>query len=164
MNTEISPRLAFTSLIVAFILHNIEEAIFICRYPVQSPVAFIEPVNCGQFIVAVAFITAFVLITYIIAVRTNKSSLYLFISTAVSSGLVLNAIVPHITLALYTLNYTPGLITAVALNLPLGLLVLFKNRSSCESRKQFFQHIGVGLVFGYLLFAVVMGLSLFLID
>jgi len=158
MNLRLTAHTAFAALIVAFIFHNLEEAISICKYPVQSPVAFIRLATCRQFLVSVTFITSAVLVAFGIAIRTRKSRLYLFISTAIASGLVLNVFIPHILAAIYTLNYSPGLISAVALNLPLGLITLSKNKSKYESRKQFYQHIGAGLIIGYLLFAAAMGL------
>jgi hypothetical protein len=154
--SDYNSRNAFTALIAAFIFHNIEEAIFICRFPVQSPVSFIEPATCRQFLWAVSIITLIVLVLYIAAVYTKKPMVYHLISTAIASALVLNVLVPHIAVAVYSLNYTPGLLTAVLLNLPLGLFTLFKNRSLCTDRKQFYRFIGIGLVVGYLIFAVVM--------
>lgn len=109
MTLRVTTPTSFAALIVAFLFHNIEEAIFICRYPLQSPVSFIEPATCKQFVVAVTIITALVILAFSIANRTKNTDVYLFISTAIASGLVLNAIIPHIIIALYTLHYTPGL-------------------------------------------------------
>lgn len=164
MSLKYTPQSIFTILIIAFIFHNIEEAVSICSYPVQSPVSFIKPSTCSQFIVAVTIISAVILLAFAIAIRTKKPATYLLISTAIASGLVLNVLIPHLFVAFYTFNYTPGLITAVALNLPLGLLTLHKNRSTCTYRKQFYQHVGIGLVVGYLFFALVMSLVLHFIQ
>lgn len=160
MTLPLTARTAFTVLIVSFLFHNLEEAIFICNYPVQSPVSFIKQASCNQFLWAVSIITLIVIILLVTALRSNKPAFYLFVSTAIASALVLNVIVPHLLVAVYTFNYTPGLVTAVLLNLPLGLLTLFKNRPNCSNRKQFYRFIGIGLVMGYLIFAVVMGLVL----
>ena len=164
MSLKYTSQSIFISLIIAFIFHNIEEAVSICSYPVQSPFQFIKPATCNQFLSAVSIITAVVLFAFGIAIRTKKPAVYLLLSTAIASGLVLNALIPHIFVAIYTLNYTPGLITAVTLNLPLGLIVLSKNKSSCESRKQFIQYVGIGLATGYLLFASVMRLVMLFIQ
>jgi hypothetical protein len=164
MTLQFTARKAFAALFVSFLFHNIEEAISICSYPVQNPVSYIKPASCNQFLWAVSIITGIVIILFITALRTKKPTVYLFISTAIASALVLNAIVPHITVAIFTFNYTPGLITAIALNLPLGLLTLFKNKSNYKSRKQFYQHIGIGLAVGYLLFALVMSLVIHFVQ
>lgn len=164
MSLKYTSQSIFNSLIIAFIFHNIEEAFSICSYPVQSPFAFIEPATCRQFLVAASIITAAVLLAFSIAIRTKKPTVYLLISTAIASGLVLNVLIPHLLIVVYTLNYTPGLITAVTLNLPLGLIVLSKNKSVCKSTMQFINYVGIGLVTGYLLFAITMRLVLLFIQ
>lgn len=164
MSLKYTSQSIFISLIIAFIFHNIEEAVSICSYPVQSPFEFIKPATCRQFMIAVSIITVVVLFAFGIAIRTKKPAVYLLISTAIASGLVLNVLIPHLFVAIYTLNYTPGLITAITLNLPLGLIVLSKNKSDCESRKQFIQYVGIGLVIGYLLFAAIMRLVMLFIQ
>jgi len=136
MTIHLTARKAFAALIVSFLFHNIEEALSICSYPVQSPVSFIKPASCHQFLWAVSIISLIV----------------------VASGLALNALVPHIIIALYSLSYTPGLVTAVLLIFPLGLFTLFKNSPIFTSRKLFYRFIGIGLVVGYVIFAVVMSL------
>jgi hypothetical protein len=158
MTLHLTARSAFTVLIVSFLFHNLEEAIFICNYPVQSPVSFIKPASCNQFLWAVSIISLIVIILFIVAMRTEKSAVYLLISTAIASGLVLNVLIPHIGIAVYSLNYTPGLVTAVLIILPMGLLTLFKNIPIYTNRKQFYRFLVIGLIVGYLVFAVVMGL------
>jgi hypothetical protein len=158
MFTGFTSRFLFTSLIISFILHNLEEAIYICSYPVQSPVSFITPASCKQFLWAVSIITLIVVSFFIVAISTKKQSVYLIISTAIASGLVLNVLIPHIIIAVYSLNYTPGLVTALSLNLPIGLLTLVRNKPNCTDRKQFYRFMGIGLLVGYLIFAIVMGL------
>lgn len=164
MTLRITSQIAFAALIVAFIFHNIEEAISICRFPVQSPVSFIEPASCRQFLWAVSIITTIVIVLFIVAIRAKKPIVYILISTAIASALVLNVLIPHIFIAVYSLKYTPGLLTAVLLDLPLGVLTLDKNRLLCSGRKQFYRFIGIGLILGYLIFGVVMVLVSFLID
>jgi hypothetical protein len=156
MTLQFTARKAFAALIVSFLFHNIEEAVSICSYPVQNPVSFIKPASCHQFLWAVSIISLIVIAFFIVAIRTKNSTFYLLISTSIASGLVLNVLIPHIFIAVYTLKYTPGLLTAVLLNLPLGLITLFKNRSVFSNRKQFYRFIGIGLVIGYLIFVVVM--------
>lgn len=154
-------RTAFTLLVTAFIIHNIEETVFICRYPVQSPVSFIQPANCSQFLWAVSIISLSVIIAYAVAIRSKDQAIYLFISTAVSAGLFINALIPHAFLAAYTLNYTPGLISAVLLNLPLSIIVLKKNRNTVANSRRFLKYVLLGILIGYLIFAVTMGLVLY---
>jgi len=158
MTFRFTARKAFIALIVSFLFHNIEEAIYICSYPVESPVSFIKPASCNQFLWAVSIISIIVVVLFMFAMHSRQQAVYLFISTAIASGLALNAMVPHIIIALYNLSYTPGLVTAVLLIFPLGLLTLFKNRPNFTSWKQFYRCIGISLAVGYLIFALVMGL------
>ncbi|MFZ4549047.1 MAG: HXXEE domain-containing protein [Bacteroidales bacterium] len=141
-------------LTIAFIIHNVEEAVFICRYPVENLVSFIKPLSCGQFKVAVSIITVVVLSFVIIAMQTKNRDLYLFISSSISAALVLNAVVPHIVIAIYTLHYTPGLVSAVLLIVPSGLWVIGINNRIYANRKKMLKHIGSGLAIGYLIFIV----------
>jgi hypothetical protein len=124
MNLNFLSRNAFTALIAAFILHNIEEAIFICRYPVKSPFSYIQPASCRQFLLAVSILTIAGIIAYVFAMQTKKAGIYLFISTALAASFLLNVFVPHVLVAIYTMHYTPGLLSAVLFNLPLSLIVL----------------------------------------
>jgi hypothetical protein len=160
MFTGLTSRFFFTSLIISFILHNLEEAISICSYPVQSPVSFITPASCSQFLWAVSIITMAGITAYIFAMRTNKTAIYLFISTTLSVTLLFNVFVPHVLVAIYTLQYTPGLASAILLNLPLSVSTLKLNKSDYTTITKYHQHILLGLVSGYLLFALIMRLVL----
>ena len=164
MSLKYTSQSIFTTLIIAFIFHNIEEAVSICCYPVQSPVSFVESASCRQFLVAVSIITVIVLFAFAIAIRTKRPTVYLFLSTAIASGLVLNVLIPHVFIAIYTLKNTPGLITAVAFNLPLGIITLSKNKAMCSGKRQFYQYAGTGLIAVYLIFAIVMRLVLHFIP
>jgi hypothetical protein len=159
MNKTISSRSAFTALIAAFLLHNVEEAIFICRYPVENQFPFIQPASCSQFMVSVSILSAAGLAAFIIAMRSKKYPVYNFISTGLAAALLLNVLMPHLFLAIYTLHYTPGLVTAILLNLPLSLMVLIKNRPNYRSTIQFSRTILIFLILGYVLFAITMGLA-----
>jgi hypothetical protein len=159
MLLRFTSRSAFTALIAAFLLHNVEEAITICRYPVENPFPAIQPASCSQFIVAVSILSAAGLAAFIIAVRTKKYPVYNFISTGLAAALLLNVFIPHLFVAIYTLHYTPGLATAILMNLPFSLLVLIKNRPHFKNTTQFFKTIIIFLILGYLLFAISIGLA-----
>ncbi len=159
ITSGLSLQAAFTALVVAFMIHNLEEAITICRFPVENPFPFIKPASCSQFIVSVSIISAAGLIALVIALRTERQSVYNFISTGLAAVLLLNVFVPHFTVAIYTFHYTPGLVSAMFINLPLSLLVLTKNRPLYTIRKQFLRHIFIFLIIGYVFFALSMGLA-----
>jgi hypothetical protein len=154
MNPLSNSRRATLLLTTAFIIHNAEEALFICRYPVVKLVSFIKPLSCGQFLVAVSIITLVVLLAVTTAMQTKNRDLYLFITSSIAAALVLNAVVPHLIMAIYTLHYTPGLASTVLLNVPSGLWVIGINSRIYANRKKMLKHIGCGLAIGYLIFIV----------
>lgn len=149
----LSSHKIFTLLIVAFLVHNCEEAITMNGKVVESPVEAIKPLTYSQFLFAVLFLSLLVFAIYFYAMKTRNNKTYLFISTALAAGLLINTFIPHIAVALYTLNYTPGLVTAVLFILPISILLLSKNKPMFESRKQMGYQIIAGLFFAYGLFA-----------
>ena len=161
--SEFSSRKALTLLTGAFILHNTEEAVTMLFQPVESPVSFIHPPTYNQFLFAVSALTIAGIIAYLAAMRTKNIKTYLFISTAVAAALLLNVFIPHVVVALYTMKYTPGLVSAIMLNLPFSLHLLSKNKPSFQNHKQMLFYIAVGLAAGYALFALTLILARFLI-
>jgi hypothetical protein len=149
----LNSRKIFSLLILAFLVHNCEEAIMMNGRAAESPVEAIKPLAYSQFLFAVSFLSILVLAIYFFAIKTRNNKTYLFISTALAAGLLINAFIPHIAVALYTLNYTPGLATAVLFILPISILLLFKNKPMFESRRQMVYQIIVGLFIAYGLFA-----------
>lgn len=141
-------------MVAAFLGHNTEEAVSICRYPVETPFAAFKPAGCEQFIVAVSILSVAVLVAAGIALKTSKQSVYNFISTGIAASLLLNALVPHVLIAIYTLHYTPGLVSAIALILPLSLLLLVKNKPRFRSNQQFYRNIAYFMIIAYLIFAL----------
>jgi hypothetical protein len=154
-----SSRKTFILLIVAFVAHNSEEAFSMAGKVVQSPFASIKPMDYRQFLFAVSFLSFAALVACIFALKTKNGRIYLFISTAIASGLLINAFIPHIAIAIYTMQYTPGLVTAVVLNLPLSLLLLGINKSFFENRKQMTYQMISGLALVYGLFVLSVGLA-----
>ena len=154
---------AFTLLVVASLFHNSEEALTICRSMVTSPVEFFQPLSCLQFLWAVSTLSIAVLLFWIVALRTEKPAVNHFISTAIAASILFNVFIPHVVAALYTFSYTPGLITALMLNLPLSLIVLKRNQNEIGIKAKFIKYIIVGLILGYLFFASIMFLVRYLV-
>lgn len=157
--TGFTSRKAFTLLSAGFILHNTEEALTMPGQHSASPVSFLQLPTYDQFLLSVIIITIAALFAYIAAMRTHNLKTYLFISTAIAAALLFNVFVPHLAGAIITMNYSPGLITALLLNLPFSFLVLKLNKPIFTDRKQLFLFVIGGFGAGYLLFAAVMGLA-----
>ena len=157
--TGFTSRKAFTLLTAGFVLHNAEEALTMPTQLGVSPVSLLQLPTYNQFLLSVAILTIVAIFAYIAAMRTKNGKTYLFISTAIAAALLFNVFVPHLAAAILTLKYTPGLITAVLLNLPLSILLLKLNKPLFADRRQMSIYILGGFGAGYLLFAAVMGLA-----
>jgi Protein of unknown function with HXXEE motif len=113
------------------LLHNLEEGLSFPRYLPRSlgrlPAAvrdWIGPVSLREMVIALTFATVVPLGFSLWAAARPASQTALWLVLAMWSTLLLNA-VWHVTAALVVFGgYAPGVATAVALNLPLSVLVL----------------------------------------
>lgn len=124
------------------------------RMAADSPVAKMKPLAYSQFLIAASLISVIVLGFYVFALNTKKDKTYLVISTVIAAGLLLNALIPHIVVAIYKLSNAPGVVTAILLIVPISLWLLFKNMPLFESRRQMVYQILAGLLIAYGLFAL----------
>lgn len=141
----------------AFMAHNIEEAVAIGN--TKNPI-FNAHINTTQFVIATSLFTilGFVLVFGKKMYRTQIS--YEYAITGFSGMLFLNAFFPHILSAVYFKTYTPGVISAVALILPITSIILWKTYQSKEfSNNRFFITIVSGGIAGLILVAVFLGIG-----
>ena len=103
---------------LAVTLHNSEEAVWFPAWwirhaqevPVQpNPVAF-------RFALAGLTVAAFV-VTYLSA-RKGKESVWAYLTFGYIVAMLANVFIPHIPASLVLRSYTPGVVTAVLINLP----------------------------------------------
>ena len=160
---DFSSRNLFSLLTAAFIVHNLEEAVSMYLQPAESPVSFIHPPTYSQFLLALSILTIAAITLYVVAMKSDSDKKYLFISTAFAVALLFNVFVPHVFIAVYTLKYTAGLLSALLLNLPLSLILLSKNTALYTSRKQMYLYIFAGFAAAYALFAFAMKVSMLLV-
>jgi len=116
--------------VFAFVIHNIEEAVWLPRWSKHAK-KFHKSVDFNEFIFAVLIITILgVLLTFLNSIYDNKimNSLYL----GYVGMMVLNAIFPHLVATIALRRYAPGLITAIALNLPIGSYILYESMKELE--------------------------------
>ncbi len=137
----------------AFAIHNFEEAWAICNTSQTYQNPFVA--NVTQFIIAVSLFTTlgFVLVFGKKLYKTTRY--YQYAITGFSGMLFLNVFFPHVLSAIYLQKYTPGLISAVMLILPLTGFLLWKIfQSKLFSTKQFVLTIFSGGLVGTILVAV----------
>ena len=116
--------------VFAFIIHNIEEAIWLPSWSKHAK-KFHKAVDFNEFVFAVLIITILgVLLTFLNSIYDNKimNSLYL----GYVGMMVLNAIFPHLVATIALRRYAPGLITAIALNVPIGSYILYESMKELE--------------------------------
>lgn len=107
-------------------VHNIEEAIWL---PDWSRIAgtWHPPVSAFEFRFAVILITLAIFgIIYYFSKHANKTADCLMGGTVIV--ILVNIFVPHLAAAIVTARYAPGVISGLALNLPVTAYLLWRGR------------------------------------
>lgn len=111
---------------IAFALHNIEEYYGMENWTKNNPFYRFEPVKTKQFLVAIFLFSmlGFVLV-YSRSYYPTKE-IYSTVVLGFSGMLFLNVFFPHLLATLLTKKYSPGLFTAIFINLPLCSAIIWK--------------------------------------
>ncbi len=108
-----------------FTLHNIEEAIWLPKWSKYAK-RFHESVTADQFIFAVIVVT---IIGYVLTALEFLFGLQNNLINLIYLGFVgmmgINTIFPHLLAAIKIRKYSPGLITAIFLNLPFSSIIIW---------------------------------------
>jgi hypothetical protein len=106
---------------IATTAHNLEEAIWLPGWS-QHPGRLHRPVAATEFYFAVAVLTiAAWLATWLAARRGGR---WRYIAAGYWIAMLLNVIFPHAVVTVLERGYTPGIATALLLNLPVDLYLL----------------------------------------
>ena len=135
-----------------FMLHNIKEAIFIEDWIRKSPLSIRYFVSTKQFVIAVTLFTALGFFAVFVKSMYKNEERFLILVTGFSGMLLLNVFFPHLIAALALSMYVPGVITALLINLPLTVYILWHihKTSKLSIKTVLFTVIGGGL-FGIVL-------------
>jgi len=110
---------------VCMTAHNVEEAIgadqFLADVHALLPRAMVRP---RLFLAALLLLIVATWVIALLAIR-DPSSVWPGALVGIQLVLAANAVVPHLMLLVRLRRYSPGLITAAALNLPVGVYLLF---------------------------------------
>lgn len=156
MNKQLTCIIKYLPL--AFMVHNIEEAIAVGN--TTNPIFKAHIDNINQFIIAVLLFTILGFIVVYGKKLYKNQRYYEYAVTGFSGMLFLNAFFPHILSSVYFRTYTPGLITVVVLILPITSIILWKTyQMKIFSAKQFPIAIISGGIVGILLVAVFLGIG-----
>ncbi len=102
-------------------LHNLEEALWLPAWS-QRAGAFQPPVGAAEFRFAVSVLTVFGFA--LTALARARGGAWLLALVGLWGAVLLNVVFPHVAATVALRAYTPGVATAVALNLPLTVYLL----------------------------------------
>jgi hypothetical protein len=111
---------------VAVTLHNAEEAIWmpgwVSQHGAQLPV---HPPGAPEIRLALAALTMAAFAVTYLSVREGPQSVWAYLTFGYIVAMLVNVFVPHIPATVALRSYTPGVITAGLINLPvMGVLAL----------------------------------------
>jgi hypothetical protein len=111
---------------IAVTLHNSEEAIWLpdwlSHHARQVPV---HP-NPGAFRFAAALLTVAAFVVTYLSVRKGKETAWAYLLFGYIVAMLANVFIPHIPASLILRSYTPGVVTAVLVNLPVMSLLAIR--------------------------------------
>lgn len=104
-------------------IHNLEEAIGLPRWSVNAGV-FHPPVEPVPFWVTLGIFTStYVVVTWM---ASSRGGGWLTAAVGASGMMLLNVLFPHVLATLVLGRYAPGVITALAVNVPVHSYVLWR--------------------------------------
>lgn len=113
------------SFVAAVTLHNIEEAIWLPSWS-RSAGRWHVHVGAREFRFAVAVLTGLAAVAAYLAAVQGKQSLGAYLLCGYALAMFLNVLVPHLVASLAMRRYMPGTLTALLLNLPVTLALLYR--------------------------------------
>ncbi len=115
---------------IATTLHNTEEALWLPAWS-QRGAPFYSPVGEFEFRFAVTILTLAAIAVTALARRNRTAEL---MTLGYAGAMLLNVFVPHLAATVVSAGYTPGVATALAINLPIDSYLL--RRALREGRVQ----------------------------
>lgn len=111
----------------AFSIHNFEEVLGMEAWSKKLSLPFHPTVTTKQFAIGAVIITIIgFLITFSGRFFKSRES-YNLLMTAFAGMIFLNVFLPHLLATAVLAEYTPGVLTALLVNLPLTLYIFFVN-------------------------------------
>jgi len=109
-------------------LHNLEEAMFLPDWARSHLKLRFEP-NHGTYWVLTSLVSVVVWIPVIGVCVPKQSSSFPTVLTGFALAMAINAVVPHLMISLVKHSWSPGVLTGMLLNLPLGVLLIHERLS-----------------------------------
>jgi hypothetical protein len=108
---------------VAITLHLVEEIIWLPAWS-QRAGSWHPPVGKGEFSFACAVLLVLAYVVTFASVRGGRESLGAYLAAGLAVVMLANVLLPHLGAMIHQRTYAPGVITGVALNLPVTLFLL----------------------------------------
>lgn len=106
---------------VFFMLHNLEEAPFMEKWSKRLPIKILPPVSTKQFVIAVTLLTLLGFLLAFLGITQISQPIGYLLVLEIQMALGFNAILPHLLTTLRFREYSPGVVTAVLINLPFSV-------------------------------------------
>lgn len=127
---------------VGVTLHNIEEYVMFGKFLTKHPF----PITPEQFLTAQITATIIIFLLYSMGWRKPKNNLLFFVILASIPAVIANSLM-HIGQAIIFVDYTPGLISAVFLQLPIAIFLMRKAIiEKYIERNDFLKIISIGII------------------
>lgn len=104
--------------------HNVEEAVWLPAWSLRAG-RFHPPVTAPVFRFAVTLLSGVFGVITVLGTYSPPGSIGAYIMAGYVLAMVLNVFMPHLLATIVMRQYSPGIVTALLLNLPLGSLYLY---------------------------------------
>ena len=102
---------------IAVTLHNAEEAIWMPPWVSEHATLFPVP-GAARIRIALVVVTGAAFAVTCLSARKGPKSIWTYLLFGSVVAMLANVFVPHVPATLYFRSYTPGVVTAVLINLP----------------------------------------------
>lgn len=120
---------------LAVTLHNLEEALWLPAWS-RSAGQWHHPMGVREFRFAVAVLTAFAYLAAYLATVGGKESVGAYLVAGYAFVMLLNVLFPHVLASLVMRRYAPGTATALLLNLPITLVLIYQGLEESYVRRE----------------------------
>ena len=111
---------------VALALHNGEEAIYMPAWASAHRGQLPLHPRTGAILAGLLLLTLLALAVTILSAQKGKQSTWAYLLFGYTATMLINVVVPHIPATLFFGEYTPGVVTAALINLPVMTILLCK--------------------------------------
>jgi hypothetical protein len=107
-----------------FSLHNLEEGLWLPEWS-KNAGKYHKAVEKNEFLFALIVITVLgYLLTFLNCLLGREIPVYAYIYSGFIGMMILNSVFPHLVATIALRKYSPGLLTGMLLNIPIGIVIL----------------------------------------